>query len=131
MVFYRVGQRKFYARTEVLMLYMKGSSCKKSFKNKTFSKVCRVEVSDCLQTYQDFQKIKPCRIDLINCSHKKIKWYRTRIGGILPEIRLPKIILRDINKKLKLETKPWTLAGFLGDPYLNAEYFRLLLEFLP
>ena len=107
---------------------MKGSNCEESFKNKKLGKVCRVEVTNCLKAYNDFQKIKSCRIDLTNCSHQKVKWYRKKIGGILPEIRLPKIVLRNINKKQKLENEPWTLAGFLGDPYLNAEYFRLLLQ---
>ena len=107
---------------------MKISNRDKSFKNKKLFKECRVEVTNCLKAYKDFLKIKSCRIDLRNCSHQKIKWYRKRIGGILPEIRLPKIVLRNINKKQKLENEPWTLAGFLGDPYLNAEYFRLLLQ---
>ena len=107
---------------------MKGSSCEESFKDHKIGKVCRVDVTNCLQEYYDFQKIKSCRIDLTNCSHQKVKWYRKKIGGILPEIRLPKIVLRKINKKLELENEPWILAGFLGDPYLNAEYFRLLLQ---
>ena len=105
---------------------MKRSNRDKSFKNKKLFKECRVEVVNCLKVYKDFLKIKSCRIDLRNCSHQKIKWHRRRIGGILPEISLPKIVLRDINRKQKLE--PWTLAGFEGDPYLNAEYFRLLLQ---
>ena len=105
---------------------MKRSNRDKSFKNKKLFKECRVEVTNCLKAYKDFLKIKSCRIDVRNCSHQKIKWYRRRISGILPEISLPKIALRDINRKQKLE--PWTLAGFEGDPYLNAEYFRLLLH---
>ena len=107
---------------------MKGSSRDKSFKNKKLYKECRVDVTNCLKAYNDFQKIKSCRIDLTNCNHQKVKWYRKKIRGILPEIRLPKIVLRKINKKLEQENKPWILAGFLGDPYLNAEYFRLLLQ---
>ena len=104
---------------------MKRFNRDKSFKNKKLFKECRVEVTNCLKAYKDFLKIKSCRIDLRNCSHQKIKWYRRRIGGILPEISLPKIVLRNTNRKQK--PKPWTLAGFEGDPYLNAENFRLLL----
>ena len=116
-----MDQESVYAGTEVLKKYMKGSSCEESFKNKKLGKVCRVEVTNCLQVNHDYLKIKPCRIDLTNCNHQKVKWYRKKIGGILPEIRLPKIVLRNINRKQKLENEPWTLAGFLGDPYLNAE----------
>ena len=107
---------------------MKGLSREESLKNHNLGKACRIDVTNCLQEYYDYQKIKPCRIDLTNCSHPKIKWYRKKIGGILPEIRLPKIVLRKKNKKLELENEPWILSGFLGDPYLNAEYFRLLLQ---
>ena len=107
---------------------MKGSSCKENLKNHKLDKVCRVDVTNCLQEYHDFQKIKSCRIDLTNCSNQKVKWHRKKIGGILPEIRLPRIVLRKINRNLKLENEPWILAGFQGDPYLNAEYFKLLLQ---
>ena len=120
---------------------MKGSSCKKSLKNHKIGKICKVDLTNCLKVYYDLLKIKPCRIDLTNCNRNKVKWHRKNIGGILPEVRLPKVILRKIDnkssieneqwtldRKLKLENEPWTLAGFQGDPYLNVEYFRLLLQ---
>ena len=107
---------------------MKGLSCEESLRNHKLGKACRVDVTNCLQEYYDYQMMKPCRIDLTNCSHQKVKWYRKKIRGILPEIRLPKIVLGKINKKLEQENEPWILAGFLGDSYLNSEHFRLLLQ---
>ena len=111
--------------------YMKGSGRVKSLENQKIRKICRVDLTNCL-------KIKPCSIILTDCNRNKIKWYRIKIGGILPEVRLPKVTLRKINdkpnlgsqtldRKPKLENEPWPLAGFYGDPYLNAEYFRILL----
>ena len=112
---------------------MKRSRCVKSLENHKIRKICRVDLTNCL-------KIKPCSIILTDCNRNKIKWYRIKIGGILPEVRLPKVTLRKINdkpylgsrsqtldRKPKLEIEPWPLAGFDGDPYLNAEYFRILL----
>ena len=106
----------------------------KSLENHKIRKTCRVGLTNCL-------KIKPCRIILTDCNRDKIKWHRKKIGGILPEVRLPKVALRKINNKPnlsnesrtldskpKLENELWTLAGFQGDPYLNAEYFRILLQ---
>ena len=108
---------------------MKGSRRAKSLENQEISKTCRVGLINCL-------KIKPCRITLTDCNRDKIKWYRTKIGGILPEVRLPKVTLRKIknipnlgneswtsDRKPKFDNEPWTLAGFQGDPYLNISKF--------
>ena len=102
---------------------MKGSSGEESSRDHKRGKDCRVDVTNCLKWYHDYQMMKPCRIDLTNCCHQKVKWYRRKIRGILPEISLPKIVLRKINKEPEQENEPWILAGFLGDPYLNSEYF--------
>ena len=127
-------QESLDAGREVLEAYMKGSRCVKSLENHKIRKICRVGLTNSL-------KIKPCSIILTDCNRNKIKWYRKKIGGILPEVRLPKVALRKINNKPnlgnepwtldgkpKFDNEPWTLAGFQGDPYLNAEYFRILLQ---
>ena len=78
---------------------MKGLSFEERLRNHRLGKDCRVDVKNCLQLYYDYQKLKPCRIDLSNCRNQKVTWYRKKIKGILPEISLPKIVLRKINKK--------------------------------
>ena len=127
----RVRKRKHNIKkrdAKLIDQYMKGLGFEERLRNHKLGKDCRVDVTNCLKWYYDYQMMKPCRIDLTNCSHLKVKWYRKKIGGILPEIRLPKIVLRKINKKQEQENEPWILDGFLGDSYLNSEHFRLLLQ---
>lgn len=84
---------------KLISQYMKGLSFEERLRKHKLGRACRVDVKNCMQLFCDYQKLKPCRIDLKNCNYPKVTWYRKRIKGVLPEIRLPKIVLRKISMK--------------------------------
>ena len=78
---------------------MKGLSFEERLRKHKLGRACRVDVKNCMQLFCDYQKLKACRVELKKCNYPKIKWYRKRIKGVLPEIRLPKIFLWKISMK--------------------------------
>ena len=53
----------------------------------------------CMKLYINYLKLRARRVELKNCNYPTIKWYRTKINGILPEVKEPKIFLWKISMK--------------------------------
>ena len=90
-------QRKRHGK--LISKFMKGLSFEDRLRKYKLLRACRVELKNCMKLFCDYQKLRACRVELKNCNYPIIKWYRKRIKGVLPEIRLPKIVLRKISMK--------------------------------
>ena len=62
---------------------------------------CEVRLTSCMNLHNNMKRLKRCQINLTNCEYPTIKWHRTKINGILPEVKEPKIWLWKISLKTK------------------------------
>ena len=60
-----------------------------------------MKLTNYIEVNNNYQKLRKCRVNLKNYKYPTIKWHRTKISGILPEVKEPKIWLWKISLKTK------------------------------